>query len=83
MDRKSNSFSSKISVFVFLSCVSFGINSIANAKTQFENAKTQFENVKTQFETVKTQITGDPLAWTGRAMRSKKPLVMLKTGSKV
>ena len=44
------------------------------SKTQFENAKTQFENVKTQFETAKTQITGDPLAWTGRAMRSKKAL---------
>ena len=39
-----------------------------------KTSKTQFENAKTQFETAKTQITGDPLALTGRAMRSKKTL---------
>ena len=41
-------------------------------KTKIKNSETQFENAKTQFENAKTQFTGDPLAWTGRAMRSKK-----------
>ena len=45
-----------------------------NSETQFEIAKTQFENAKTQFENAKTQFTGDLLAWTGRAIRSKKAL---------
>ena len=39
--------------------------------------ETQFENAKTQFESAKTQFTGDLLAWTGRAMRSKKALILL------
>ena len=41
-------------------------------KTKIKNSETQFENAKTQFENAKTQFTGDLLAWTGLAMRSKK-----------
>ena len=41
-------------------------------KTEIKSLETQFENAKTQFENAKTQFTGDLLAWTGRAMRSKK-----------
>ena len=43
-------------------------------KTKKKRRETQFENAKTQFENGKTQFTGDLLAWTGRAMRSKKAL---------
>ena len=46
-------------------------------KTKMKNSETQFENAKTQFENAKTQFTGDLLAWTGRAMRSKKSPAML------
>ena len=52
--------------------IKFPKTEIKSLETQFENAKTQFENAKTQFENAKTQFTGDLLAWTGRAMRSKK-----------
>ena len=41
-------------------------------KTTKKRIETQFGNAKTQFENGKTQFTGDLLAWTGRAMRSKK-----------
>ena len=41
-------------------------------KTKKKRRETQFENAKTQLENGKTQFTGDLLAWTGRAMRSKK-----------
>ena len=42
--------------------------------------KTKIKNSETQFENAKTQFTGDLLAWTGRAMRSKKPPEIEKMG---
>ena len=71
---KRSSFSVQFNWIFQSNWIWFCINSIENAKTQLKNAKTQFENLKTQFENTKTQITGDPLAWTGRAMGSKKTL---------
>ena len=56
--------------FVFL--MKFPKSKKKQSETQFKDAKTLFEIAKTQFENGKTQFTGDLLAWTGRAMRSKK-----------
>ena len=43
-------------------------------KYRIKIQKLNLKMKKTQFENAKTQFTGDLLAWTGRAMRSKKAL---------
>ena len=52
-------------------------------KNRMKIQKLKLKTEKTQFENGKTQFTGDLLAWTGRAMRSKKspairPFVIFK-----